>query len=86
MENSSFRVNWEQLEADDESRGSGSGSGVGSEPDLAPPAGSIPTTGRKPVRRQKRIEPQTGNRSILSREVEQTMRPLKVNQQLCYFE
>lgn len=70
-ENSSLRVSWEQLEPDDEGRGSGLG--AWSEPDLAPPVGSIPTKGRKPTRSPKSMDAHTGSRCILSCEVAQTI-------------
>lgn len=78
-ENSSLRVNWEQLEPDDEGRGSELE--ACSEPDRAPPVDSIPTTGRKPDSSPKSMDAHTGNRIMMSWEVAQTIsltRPLKV--------
>lgn len=58
-----MRVNWEeQLDPDDE--GSGSELVAWSEPDLAPPVGSIPTKGRKPTSSPKSMDAHTGSRSI----------------------
>lgn len=66
-----MRVNSEQLEPDDEGRGSGLG--ALSEPDLVSPVGSIPTKGRKPTSSPKSMDAHTGSRSILSCEVPQTI-------------
>lgn len=70
-ENSSLRVNWEQLEPDDEGRDSELV--AWSESDLAPPVGSIPTKGRKPTSSPKSMDAHTGSRCILSCEVAQTI-------------
>lgn len=71
MENSNLRVNWEQLEPDGEGRGLVLW--LGSEVDLAPPSGSIPTAGRKPANSPKSTEAHTDKRSILSCDVVQTI-------------
>lgn len=58
-ENSNFRVNWEQLESQEDGC---CGSVVG----LDPPNGSVPNKGRKPTSSPKRTDPHTGNRSMLT--------------------
>lgn len=70
-ENSSLRVNWEQLESGDERRGSELG--VWSEPFLVPPIGSIPTNGRKPTSSPRSMDAHTGSRSILRCDGAQTV-------------
>lgn len=71
VENSSLRVSCEQLEPDEDGRGSELG--VWSESGVPPPAGSIPTTGTKPASSPKSMDAHTGSRSILSCEVGQTI-------------
>lgn len=71
-ENSSLRVNSEQLEPDDEGRGSWLVAWP-LEPDLAPPVGSIPTKGRKPTSSPRSMDAHTGSTSILDREVVKTL-------------
>lgn len=66
-----MRVNWEQLESEDEGRGSGLG--AWSVSFLDPPIGSIPTNGRKPTSSPRSMDAHTGSRSILRCEVAQTV-------------
>lgn len=80
-ENSSLRVNWEeQLDPDDEGRGSELA--AWSEPDLAPPVGSIPTKGRKPTSSPKSMDAHTGSRSILSCSVAPSIGLMQINEAL----
>lgn len=64
VENSNFRVKWEQLESEGEGRGFGLS--VRPESDWAPPIGSIPTNGRKPTSSPNSTDAHTGSRGILS--------------------
>lgn len=59
VENSNFRVKWEQLESEGDGRGFGLS--VWPESGRAPPIGSIPTNGRKPT-----SSPNKRSRGILS--------------------
>lgn len=62
-----MRVSWEQLEPDDEGRGSELE--MGSESGLPWGCGSIPTKGRKPANRPSSTDAHRGSRSILRWEV-----------------